>query len=111
VNSNKTNRYGSHKNRRAYEQNKKQILKTHEKCAICGNIVDKKYRYPHPFSATIDHIIPISKGGSIIDINNLQLAHNFCNRKKWDTLINKKVADVDDTLQLSRDWNEWVNKK
>jgi len=32
--------------------------------------------------ATIDHIIPISKGGAIYDINNCVVACFFCNQRK-----------------------------
>ena len=31
--------------------------------------------------ATIDHIVPLSKGGSD-DITNMQIAHSACNREK-----------------------------
>src|SRR4030095_1942024 len=44
------------------------------KCAICGTNMPKKDR-------TIDHIIPISKGGSG-DISNLQVVHKSCNSRK-----------------------------
>lgn len=44
-------------------------------CAICGKeITDMK-------DCTIDHIIPISKGG-MTTIENCQLAHFGCNQKK-----------------------------
>jgi hypothetical protein len=50
-------------------------------CQICGKKVNPKYKWPHPLSASIDHIIPISKGGTH-ERKNLQLAHLECNLKK-----------------------------
>lgn len=48
-------------------------------CGICGkNINNLK-------DATIDHIIPISKGGHS-GLTNLQLAHETCNIKKGNNL-------------------------
>lgn len=62
-------------------------MATENICRICGKPVDKKLKYPHPGSPTIDHIIPISRGGHPSDINNLQLAHMSCNRAKANKLM------------------------
>lgn len=59
---------------------------TAQVCAICGQPLDHRYKYPHPLSTTVDHIIPVSKGGHPSDINNLQAAHFKCNRAKSDLL-------------------------
>ena len=37
--------------------------------------------------ATIDHVIPISKGGAIFDENNLVVACSICNTKKGNKII------------------------
>lgn len=74
-------------NRGAYENARRKILATQDICGICGKPVDKTLKYPHPLSATIDHIIPVSKGGHPSDIDNLQLAHRCCNRAKSDKLV------------------------
>ena len=77
-------RYGVH--RTQYEKNKKRVLNEQEVCAICGKPVDKKIKFPHPLSPTVDHIIPLNKGGHPSDLSNLQLAHLWCNRQKSDTI-------------------------
>ncbi len=76
---------GSH--RLAFERNKKKILATQTICGICGKPVDKNIPYPNPMCATVDHIIPINRGGHPSDIDNLQLAHFVCNRQKSDHFV------------------------
>lgn len=70
----------------AFERNRKKILLTQDVCGICGRPVDKSLKFPHPMSPTVDHIIPIDRGGHPSAIENLQLAHFACNRQKSDKL-------------------------
>lgn len=79
--------------RMEFERNRKRILAAGEICAICGQRVDKELKCPHPMSATVDHIIPVSKGGHPSDMENLQLAHFCCNRQKSDKVVVDKVKD------------------
>lgn len=59
------------------------------KCAICGeqcNTNDHEWtQYFGPTSPTIDHIIPMSKGGGHV-WNNVQVAHAICNSIKRDSI-------------------------
>ena len=73
--------------RGAFERAKKRIYATQTVCGICGKPVDFNYKYPHPLSPCIDHIIPIAKGGHPSDMDNLQLAHWCCNRQKSDKIL------------------------
>lgn len=72
--------------RTQFDKNKKKIFATQNVCAICGKVVDYDIKYPHPLAPTIDHIVPINKGGHPSDMSNLQLAHFCCNRAKSDKL-------------------------
>ncbi len=95
--------------RLAFERNKKKILATQDVCGICGKPVDFSYRFPHPLSPCIDHIIPIARGGHPSDLENLQLAHLTCNRAKSDKLLRsdgKESAEVisNRLLPQSCDW-------
>ena len=69
-----------------FRTNKKIIYQTQTICGICGKPVDFSFKYPHPLSPCIDHIIPVAKGGHPSDMANLQLAHWTCNRQKADKL-------------------------
>lgn len=86
-------RVGEH--RTALDKNRKIILRTQDICGICGLPVDKNLKYPNPLSATVDHIIPIAKGGHPSDLANLQLAHRYCNRMKSDKLLPALPKDRD----------------
>ena len=111
---NRPDKDGTH--RLAFERNKKKIYATQTVCGICGKPVDFSYKYPHPLSPCIDHIIPIAKGGHPSDIDNLQLAHWTCNRQKSDKLTGSHdKAKSDETisnriLPQSCDWAEYRSK-
>ena len=94
-----------------FERNRKRVLMQQEVCGICGKPVDKSLKFPHPLSPTVDHIIPIDRGGHPSDIANLQLAHFICNRRKSDKLQGvsspqepRKEAPPGRMLPLSCDW-------
>lgn len=79
--------------RAQFDSNKAKILATQTVCGICGKPVDKSFKFPHPLSPSIDHIVPVSKGGHPSDIGNLQLTHLCCNRFKSDKLVEKEKFD------------------
>lgn len=97
--------------RLAFERNKKRIYASQRVCGICGQPVDFSLRYPHPMSACIDHIIPISKGGHPSAMENLQLAHWTCNRQKSDRVIRARATEEttisNRILPQSRDWTAY----
>ena len=78
-------RRGEHKT--ALKKNKQIILATQDVCGICGAPVDKTLKAPDPLSPTVDHIIPVAKGGHPSSLENLQLAHRWCNLHKGDRLL------------------------
>lgn len=53
------------------------------RCQLCGKRLDMKKVAPHPLSPTLDHIIPLSKGGAH-EPANVQAAHFLCNARKSD---------------------------
>lgn len=52
-------------------------------CRLCGQRISKRAQYPDLMSASLDHIVPLSKGGGHL-YSNVQAAHFICNSKKSD---------------------------
>ena len=103
--------------RPAFEAARRKILATQDICGICGKPVDKTLKSPHPMSATVDHIIPLDKGGHPSDLSNLQLAHRCCNREKSNKLVREVYAQnsTDENKIVSNrvleQHNDWKNYK
>ena len=65
-------------------------------CPLCGRPIDYSLdwyvdphdgkRKRHPMSAEIDEIVPISKGGSPIDMDNLRVVHRICNQRRGNKM-------------------------
>lgn len=51
------------------------------RCGLCGGAIERALSYPHPQSATLDHVIPLALGGAHAP-ENLQAAHLICNQVK-----------------------------
>lgn len=92
----------------SFNKAKKIIYASQSVCGICGRAVNFDKKFPDPWSATLDHIIPISKGGDPASIENLQLAHLQCNRIKASKLVQPQIKEKsvsNQDLPLSRDWS------
>lgn len=55
------------------------------RCWICGVPINLEYKHPHPQSFTLDHIVPLDKGGSNTS-KNIAAAHKICNEYKTNYL-------------------------
>jgi 5-methylcytosine-specific restriction endonuclease McrA len=53
------------------------------RCGICEKPVSQSARYPDPMVASLDHVIPVSQGGTSVRAN-LRLAHLQCNVRRRD---------------------------
>lgn len=51
------------------------------RCGLCARRVDSSLAWPHPRSASLDHIEPLSLGGRHVK-ENVQIAHLSCNVAK-----------------------------
>lgn len=63
---------------------RQRVLAAYDVCAICGKPVDKTLKTPHPMSAEVDELIPVSRGGDPYSFTNCRLTHRRCNRMKSD---------------------------
>jgi hypothetical protein len=50
-------------------------------CGICGRPIGRHWRHPDPLSASLDHVIPLIRGGMHSRANS-QAAHLVCNIRK-----------------------------
>lgn len=57
-------------------------------CQLCGKRTSN--RWPHPRSATLDHIVPLFHGGGH-SADNLQCAHLACNSRKGARAANEQL--------------------
>ena len=53
------------------------------RCHICGQMTDKDERVPHPRAPTVDHVLPLAKGG-LHALFNVRTACFICNSTKGD---------------------------
>lgn len=60
------------------------------RCHICNKMTNKKAIFPHPNAPTIDHLIPLSKGGTHEPVN-CRTAHFMCNSIKSDRLAGDQL--------------------
>ncbi|MFF9084414.1 HNH endonuclease [Streptomyces rubiginosohelvolus] len=48
-------------------------------CARCGHNIDPTLDARHPLSFTLDHVVPLSRGGNLLDPANARSMHRRCN--------------------------------
>lgn len=65
------------------------IRRDMNRCHICGEKVGDQ-PYPHPKSRSLDHVIPLSKGGSHTQ-DNIKLSHLSCNVAKGNRGGNEQL--------------------
>ncbi len=94
-------------------------------CALCGQPIDPSLPYvmpgqhgrncsnpqcqgclPHPMRGEVDENIPVSRGGSPTDLDNLTLLHRTCNRFKSTMTLNEAKAMLAKGARVSRPLNK-----
>ncbi|MBF6315035.1 HNH endonuclease [Nocardia farcinica] len=61
------------------------------KCHLCKRKVRRSAVVPHPLAPTIDHVIPLAKGGTH-EPANCATAHYQCNSAKGDRDAGEQLA-------------------
>ena len=82
-------------------------------CHLCGKPIDYSLttwvdpkdgrEKRHPLSFELDEIVPISKGGSHLDMENVAPAHRICNQKRGNRPI-MRPSTSEGGLPHSREW-------
>jgi 5-methylcytosine-specific restriction endonuclease McrA len=55
-------------------------------CYLCNEVIDMTLPKTSKYGATIDHVVPLSRGG-LDELDNLKLAHWTCNLAKSNKLV------------------------
>lgn len=61
------------------------------RCGICRGVIRRTLAYPHPRSASLDHVEPLSLGGEH-SYANTRIAHLFCNLSRGNRVNNDQLA-------------------
>ena len=63
-----------------YDALKARVRAEEPNCWWCDGPIDQAY--PHPRSFAMDHVVPISKGGALLDRANVRASHMKCNLER-----------------------------
>lgn len=61
-------------------------------CWLCGHNIGYDLDARHPMSFTLDHLVPLSRGGSLLDPANARSAHRRCNSSRGNRTEPKRLA-------------------
>jgi 5-methylcytosine-specific restriction endonuclease McrA len=78
-------------------------------CYFCGDPIDMELHHNDRWAFSVQHITPISRGGSATAVENMAPAHRRCNAKEGARLAGTAgtdipYADVGPHLKQSRVW-------
>ena len=74
-------------------------------CAICHGAIDLDAPAFTPLAVEVDHIVPRSRGGAYYALENLQLTHSQCNRRKGAKMASDYVGgEVVNPFPISNPW-------
>jgi hypothetical protein len=62
------------------------------RCHVCGGLCSLQYVGVHPLAPTIDHVVPISRGGMHLN-SNAAIAHMICNCFKGIQPVTPKLIE------------------
>jgi len=62
-------------------------------CGVCKEQINRKVRFPHNMAATVEHILPLCRGGTHT-WDNVVPAHAICNFSKGDSLPEELAGTI-----------------
>ena len=78
-------------------------------CGICGLPVSYDKSPSDIWAATIDHIVPLSRGGKH-ELSNCQLAHRLCNSTKQDDIEDYHIDWAEKNKLDNGRWTDALTK-
>lgn len=84
----------------AWRTLRNQVYREETHCWVCGMWVEQSLPKTHPMSRTVDHLIPVARGGAgIPDRSGVRLAHRRCNGKRGHrpTTTAQRTLTIDPT--------------
>jgi 5-methylcytosine-specific restriction endonuclease McrA len=87
-----------------------EVLRTATLCAICGEPLDRSPDAPRSRQPSVDHIIPTSMGGALLDPTNLRAAHIGCNSRHHLSLL-KAVRHHNETRRVMLVAAQWLDER
>lgn len=75
-------------------------------CCLCGEAMNLSVNGRHPDGPTLEHLLPVSRGGSGVDPANLSASHRRCNTSRGNRLISEFRAELEQRAPMprSRKW-------
>ncbi|MFJ4434593.1 HNH endonuclease [Streptomyces sp. NPDC088923] len=70
---------GNPRNGRPYRRLVAATRRLGHPCWLCGHDIPPDLDVRHALSFTLDHLIPLSRGGDLLDPANARSAHRRCN--------------------------------
>lgn len=71
-------------------------------CLLCAQPMRLDLPGTHPDGPTLEHVIPVSRGGHPYDRRNLSASHHRCNSARGNRLLSELRTDRHETP--SREW-------
>lgn len=93
-------------NKREWDNARKRAIASLDAmCAICHTPIDLDAPAFSPLAVEVDHIVPRSRGGQLYALDNLQLTHSKCNRRKGSRMVEDYEGQaVQNPVPLSNPW-------
>ncbi len=73
-------------------------------CHICGLAIDYSLPAGDPMSFEVDELVPVSRGGSPFDRENVDAAHRICNQRRGNKALGTAPRARDLPSVTSREW-------
>lgn len=68
-------------------------------CIVCQDHIDPALAWPDPMSASLEHVVPLSEGGTHT-WDNVAPAHLLCNTKKDNTIESDLIDRFYETYKM-----------